>query len=179
MDMTTMMGEKIVLRPYQESDAEPLYQATANFVLRRLTGTQRTFTLAQIQQYLAELAKSDTRRGFIIALPETLAPVGEVVLMNIDSVNRNASIRISLFSEADFSKGYGSEAMRLMVNYGFAELNLHRIELDVFAFNTRAIRVYENIGFKREGLLRDTLFYDGEFHDTVLMSILEDDWLGL
>jgi RimJ/RimL family protein N-acetyltransferase len=69
--------------------------------------------------------------------------------------------------------------MRLMVNYGFKELNLHRIELDVFAFNTRAIRVYENIGFKREGLLRDTLFYDGEFHDTVLMSILEDDWLGL
>jgi RimJ/RimL family protein N-acetyltransferase len=137
------------------------------------------FTLAQIQQYLTELAKSDTRRGFIIALPETLAPVGEVVLMNIDNVNRNASIRISLFSEADFSKGYGSEAMRLMVNYGFKELNLHRIELDVFAFNTRAIRVYEHIGFQREGLLRDTLFYDGEFHDTVLMSILESDWQDL
>ena len=65
--------------------------------------------------------------------------------------------------------------MRLMVDYGFKALNLHRIGLDVFSYNERAVHVYEKMGFKREGLQRDSLFYDGEFHDTILMAILEDE----
>lgn len=74
------------------------------------------------------------------------------------------------------NKGYGTEAMRLAVDYGFTHLNLHRIGLDVLDFNPRAIHVYEKIGFKQEGVLRDTLFYEGTFHSAILMGILEDEW---
>jgi RimJ/RimL family protein N-acetyltransferase len=75
-----------------------------------------------------------------------------------------------------FGKGYGSEAMRLMLDYGFGILNLHRIELDVFAFNERAIRAYEKLGFQKEGIKRDCLFYEYEYHDAIIMSILADEF---
>jgi len=173
-----LAGNKIVLRPFQAEDAELVYQATLDPVLRRLTGTQNTFTLEQVQAYVARYANNpEDRVGFIIAERETLKAVGEIVLLNIDPDNRSANIRIGLFRVADLDQGYGSEAMRLMVDYGFRTLKLHRIGLDVLDFNTRAVHVYEKIGFKQEGMLRDTLFYEGAYHSEILMGILESEWL--
>jgi RimJ/RimL family protein N-acetyltransferase len=176
--MIVITGKKIVLREYQAEDAEALLMGAHDPVIRRLTGTHATFTLEQTQRYIANYAEAEDRAGFVIAKPETLEPLGEVVILEIDKENRNAHIRITLFTVDDLNKGYGGEAMRLMVDYGFRALNLHRIGLDVFSFNERAVHVYEKIGFKREGVERDSLFYDGEFHDTILMGILEDEWPG-
>lgn len=67
-------------------------------------------------------------------------------------------------------------AMRLAVDYGFKQGNLHRIELGVYDFNPRAMRVYEKIGFKLEGILRDSLLWQGEYHNQHIMSILENEW---
>ncbi len=103
---------------------------------------------------------------------------GEIVLMDIDADNRSASLRIALFRDEDFGKGYGTEALRLVLDHGFKTLNLHRIGLDVFAFNPRAIHVYEKLGFKHEGVQRNALFYDGAFHDSILLGILEHEWQG-
>ncbi|MBZ0283650.1 MAG: GNAT family N-acetyltransferase [Anaerolineae bacterium] len=173
---TLIPGDKIVLRPYRMEDAAVILQGASHPTLRRLTGTQATFTLEQTEKYVARQADADDRAGFIIAEPETLAALGEVVILDIDPDNRCAHIRITLFDEIHLGKGYGTEAMRLAVDYGFRVLKLHRIGLDVFDFNPRAIRVYEKIGFKQEGIQRDTLFYDGEYYSSILMSILEDDW---
>ncbi len=70
------------------------------------------------------------------------------------------------------AKAYGTEAARLAVDYGLHTLNLHRIELEVYDFNPRARHVYEKIGFVVEGVRRDALLWDGEYHDAILMSIL-------
>ncbi|WP_371413714.1 GNAT family N-acetyltransferase [Virgibacillus sp. Bac330] len=64
-----------------------------------------------------------------------------------------------------------------IINYGFEQLNLHRIELEVFDFNTRARKSYEKLGFKQEGIRREVLFYDGEYHHAIMMSILKDEYL--
>jgi RimJ/RimL family protein N-acetyltransferase len=176
--MTIIYGQKIVLRPYRKTDAPTILTATQDPTVRYFTGTQATFTLEQIERYIDNFEGSDDRVGFIIALPETLEAVGEVVILEIDQRNRSAHIRIALFRVEDLNKGYGSEAMRLMVDYGFRTLNLHRLGLDVFTFNARAIHVYEKIGFKQEGLQRDTLFDGERFHSTVVMGILEDEWNG-
>lgn len=69
--------------------------------------------------------------------------------------------------------------MKLMLDYGFGVLNLHRIELNVFDYNARAMHVYEKLGFKREGVQREALFYDHKYHDSILMSILEDGFRAL
>jgi RimJ/RimL family protein N-acetyltransferase len=173
--MTTLTGKRVILRPIREDDAEALLAGTSNLTTRRLTGTQAEFTLEQIQHYIRNRANQDDRATFIITLPDDDTPRGEIVLMDIDD-NRSASLRIGLFRDEDFGKGYGTEALRLVLDYGFGTLNLHRIGLDVFDFNPRAIHVYEKLGFKREGVQRDALFYDGEFHDSIVMGILEDEW---
>ena len=63
-----------------------------------------------------------------------------------------------------------------MVDRVFSDLPVHRIQLEVYAFNPRAQHVYESVGFRREGILRDSLRWDDEFHDTIVMSILRPDW---
>ena len=70
----------------------------------------------------------------------------------------------------------GTEAMSVLLDYGFNILNLHRVDLEVFAFNKRARKSYEKLGFKQEGIMRDKLFYDGEFHDAILMGVLKKEF---
>ncbi len=173
-------GKKITLRPFRLEDADPLWDSLESDLTNKLTGTHATFTRDMIDNYITKQVKADDddRASFIIAVGNDLRAVGEVVINDIDHDNHSANIRISLFYEQDFNKGYGTEAMRLMVDYGFKTLNLHRIELGVYAFNPRAIRVYEKIGFKQEGILRDALYWDGEYVDEITMSILAHEWHG-
>jgi RimJ/RimL family protein N-acetyltransferase len=139
----------------------------------------KRLTRDDVERYLQRQIAADdnSRASFMIDLPDDSRPIGEVVINQIDHDNNNANIRIAIFSPQDYGAGYGSEAMRLMVDYGFRVLKLHRIELDVFTFNPRAVHVYEKIGFKREGLLREVMLYDGTYHDAIIMSILDREWI--
>lgn len=179
--ISPIRGEKIILRVFRPEDADPLWDSMGNEEFNKLTGTHATFTREMIDNYVAKqmLGDDDSRASFIIALPDDSSAVGEVVINDVDHDNKSANIRIAFFSEADVSKGYGTDAMRLMVDYGFKHMGLHRIELGVYAFNPRAIRAYEKVGFKREGVLRDALLWDGEYTDSIVMSILEHEWQGI
>jgi RimJ/RimL family protein N-acetyltransferase len=88
----------------------------------------------------------------------------------------NAWVGIGIGDRQDWGKGYGTEAMRLAVDFGFRELNLQRISLDVFEYNPRAIRSYEKAGFSREGCLRQFILRDGRRWDLIYMGILRSDW---
>jgi len=74
-------------------------------------------------------------------------------------------------------KGYGTEAAQLMLNYAFGHLNFHRLAIGVVGFNTKALRFYEKLGFQREGIQRDGYFYDHQYHDFVMMSMLDHAFL--
>ena len=89
--------------------------------------------------------------------------------------DHSCNFRIAL-GPAGRNRGFGTEATRLIVDYVFANLPIHRLSLDVFDFNERAAHVYERAGFVREGVLRDALYWDGEYHDSILMSILRPEW---
>ncbi|MCI0709573.1 MAG: GNAT family N-acetyltransferase [Chloroflexi bacterium] len=93
-----------------------------------------------------------------------------------DARNRAASIGIGIAEPAYREKGYGTEAMRLMLDYGFNELNLNRVELTVSSFNPRAIHVYKKVGFKEEGILRQCDYNDGQYYDVLVMSLLREEW---
>jgi len=73
-------------------------------------------------------------------------------------------------------RGYGSDATRVMVDYGFREMGLHRIQLSVISFNRAGIRAYEKAGFIEEGRHRESVLHDGRWYDDVLMSILDHEW---
>ena len=105
--------------------------------------------------------------------------IGEGGFLRIYHPWRSSDISIILGEKSAWGKGYGSEAMALMLDYGFGHLNLHRISLGVFDFNEAAIRFYEKTGFKREGVQRGGYYYDSAYHDIILMSILEDEYREL
>lgn len=107
---------------------------------------------------------------------ETETPIGITSLINIDYKNRNAECIIDIGHKESWGKGYGREAMKLLLDYAFLEMNLHRVSLRVFSFNQRAIKLYQNIGFQQEGNSRQSLYRDGRWHDLIHMGILHDEY---
>jgi RimJ/RimL family protein N-acetyltransferase len=102
-------------------------------------------------------------------------PIGLVSLTNIDTVHRHADFHILIGPDSVKGKGVGTAATRAMLQHGFGDLNLHRVSLTVLAGNARAIRVYEKVGFKREGLLRDAVYKNGGYQDLIAMALLSHE----
>lgn len=103
-------------------------------------------------------------------------PIGNLGLFDISWRNRSAEFGILIGEKAYWDKGYGSEALQLLLGHAFNMLNLHRVFLRVFANNPRAIRAYEKLGFVLEGRLREAEYRAGEYVDVLLMSILQSEW---
>ncbi|MFW5433479.1 GNAT family N-acetyltransferase [Paenibacillus apiarius] len=169
-------GEGVYLRPIGLEDAESYYYSLFDPEVRRLTGTQKHFSKEQVIRYIEGKTQDSSGMLLLIAICETDEVIGDIELQDIDGINRSAHMRIAIGGLAHQGKGHGSEAIGLLLEYAFGTLQLHRIELNVFAFNGRAIHVYEKAGFKREGVQRDTLYYDHKYHDSIMMSILEDEY---
>jgi methionyl-tRNA formyltransferase/ribosomal protein S18 acetylase RimI-like enzyme len=106
---------------------------------------------------------------FGIRLLETDKPIGLCQLHSINWVHRSAELQIRLGDAVEHGHGYGTEAVRLLLDFAFKDLNLRRVHLHVFSTNTAAIRVYEKVGFVREGVLRKAAYVDGEYLDVVVM----------
>jgi RimJ/RimL family protein N-acetyltransferase len=103
--------------------------------------------------------------------------IGFIAFDGINWTDRDGFVAIGI-GETDFwGKGYGSDAMRLMLRYGFTELNLHRVSLTVYAYNLRGIRSYEKCGFQHEGRIREFVLRDGRRSDMLHMGILRSDWV--
>ncbi|SEO58135.1 GNAT family N-acetyltransferase [Paenibacillus sp. OK076] len=168
--------KRIYLRPFESTDVDTYFPGLFDAEMRRLTGTQNSFTRPQVERYIENAAQDDSRLMLLIALQENDQVIGEIALMDMHTKNRSAHIRIAIDQIEHQGKGYGSEALLLMLDYGFGICNLHRIELEVYAFNQRAIRTYEKLGFQREGVRRDALYYNHQYHDAIQMSMLENEF---
>ena len=103
--------------------------------------------------------------------------IGSLGFTNIDWRNRCSEFGIMIGDKTYWNQGYGTEAVRLLVKYGFNTLNLNRIFLHVFENNPRAIRAYEKAGFIHEGRERQAEFKEGRYIDVLLMSILRDEFI--
>lgn len=113
---------------------------------------------------------------FVICRLDDDAPIGTIGLFHIDGTNGSAGIGISIGERALWSKGYGTDAMFALLDFGFGELRLERMWLEVYDFNARGRRSYEKCGFVLEGTQRQAIFRRGQHHDVQLMAILRDEW---
>ncbi len=124
--------------------------------------------------------RNDTSsRHFAILTRAEGRVIGNCGLHQIDWTNQNAIFGIFIGDKDYWDKGFGTDATRTLLRYAFEEANLHRIELEVFAFNLRAIRVYEKCGFKLEGVRKQALYREGQWHNEHVMAILRDEWQAL
>jgi RimJ/RimL family protein N-acetyltransferase len=169
-------GNRVFLRPYNEEDLDFFYKGLYISDSRQLTGLKRVYSKEFMSEYLSKISKDENRIFQVIVDKSTNELIGDVELNYIDLLNRTSSIRIQISNEKYLSKGYGTEAMKLLIDYGFGVYNLHRIELEVFSYNGRAIKAYEKIGFKHEGIKRESMFYNHEYHDTIIMGLLKSEF---
>jgi RimJ/RimL family protein N-acetyltransferase len=181
----TLTGERVVLRPYVPADLPALQAAMADLDLLRLTGSvhSKADALAPLtpEQEQARLDwfnsrnQTDDRLDLAVVDKASGDCVGEAVLNEWDPGSQSCNFRI-LIGPAGQNRGLGTEATRLIVGYGFEHLGLHRISLEVYAFNPRAHRVYEKAGFRVEGVLRESFRWEDQWIDATVMSILASEW---
>lgn len=179
-DKPTLVGRRVVLRPVAAGDAPAMFADLADAEAVRLTGTHRTFTREQIQQWCATRCDQEDRLDLAIVDRESNLWAGEVVINEWDADNRSCGFRIAL-GPAARNRGLGSEATALVLGHVFDAIDdppVNRVSLEVFAFNRRALTVYERAGFRREGTLRQALRWDGEYHDAIVMSVVRSDREG-
>ncbi|WP_448629039.1 GNAT family N-acetyltransferase [Cellulomonas soli] len=175
MEKPTLQGEMIVLRPIRADDAAAVWDAVSDPEGRRLTGTTHEFSRAEIDAWCASVAALDGRIDLAVTMHGSDEYLGEIVLNDIDEDVRSANLRLAM-RPAYRGRGYGTEAILLVLGLAFDGLGLHRVGLDVLSVNTRALSMYENLGFRVEGRLRDA-YRDGErWCDAILMGLLEDEF---
>lgn len=122
--------------------------------------------------------RTDPRQlNLAIVLNNNRKHIGSVSLMNINQRDQNAELGIVIGDKTHWGQGYGQEAITLLLDYSFSQLNLHRIYLRVDAGHQAGIRCYTNCGFKEEGRMRQSTYHHGQFEDQLLMSVLRPDYL--
>nr|WP_281386554.1 GNAT family protein [Jiangella mangrovi] len=161
--------------PLGPQHAAAVYESLFDAESMRLTGTHRTFTRAEIDAYCASRAEQDDRLDWAIEDVGTGEYAGGISVNDVDADNEAGGFRIDLV-ESYRGRGIGPEAIELMLAHLFEEVGLHRVDLEVYAFNPRAQRSYEKAGFVVEGRLRESLLWDGERVDTIVMGLLRTDW---
>lgn len=172
------VGERVRLRATLDADRPALAAALMDPAIR-ITQSRTAAPMSETaaREMIAEWsANKGVDVGFSIeTLGESPELVGHTGLFGIDAKDRSGTVGIMLL-RAHLGRGYGTDALRLLVGYGFRELGLHRIDLDVYGYNVRAIASYRKVGFVEEGRQREAIRHDGQWHDNVLMAILEHEW---
>lgn len=183
----TLTGERVVLRPFAlGQDASALREMLTDPEAMKLTGdTHRTGEMrawddvaeARFLDWYGSRNDQDDRLDLAVVDSASGQCVGEVVFNDWNEANRSCNFRV-LIGPRGRDRGLGTEAIRLFLGYGFEQLGLHRISLDVLNVNPRAMRVYQKLGFVTEGVLRAEHRFDDEWIDVTIMSMLAAEWNG-
>jgi RimJ/RimL family protein N-acetyltransferase len=163
-----------------EKDAETMARWSRNSEFLRLMDSEPVMprSVQQEKENIAGWMEHERPNSFGFAI-RALADdrlIGFVGLGGINWMNGDCFVGIGIGEPEDWGKGYGTDAMRLILRYAFTELNLHRVSLGVYAYNSRGIRSYEKAGFVVEGRARQVVQREGRRWDEVSMGILRQEW---
>ncbi|PNZ24947.1 Spermidine N1-acetyltransferase [Staphylococcus petrasii] len=164
---------QINLRALKKSDSNLILNWMKNDKLRYLIGTVYPITELEHENWFQNRMLEKDNRMFVIEL-ENETSIGIIGFKNLDWVNRNAELFIYIGEEAYWGKGYGTQALELMTKFAFNSLNLHMLYLEVFSYNKNATKTYERLGFKQDGVLRQSKFQDGKYYDKIIMSKINE-----
>ena len=139
----------------------------------------RPLGAAEEKEWLEKAHERKEDHSFEIALREGERPIGICSLRLKEQPSRTGDVGITIGERKCQGNGYGREAIRLLLDYGFATLGLHRIELCVYENNPRAIRCYERCGFRKEGVRREARWWAGRWWNIFDYAILEHEWQTL
>ena len=177
-DRPLLRGERVWLRPMEERDLAAYVAGVNDTEVGGKAGYRVPISLAEATAWLQRHAEP-VRSGntFLFAVCELGDDrfIGTIWFKEVNQLDANAELAIYMDRD-HIGSGWGTDAQRTLVAFGFGTLGLERIWLTVNADNARAIRSYEKVGFRREGVMRRAFRVRGQLTDSLLMSILRDEW---
>ncbi len=174
----TLVGEKIILRPFQPEDFDYMEECLMDPEVTKFTGSDSDFDRDFVLEWYNTRNIQEDRLDLAIIDKKQQIPVGEAVVNEYDVMKHSMNFRI-LIGPRGRDQGFGTEATKLMIDYIFKNTDLKQITLGVYAFNPRAQRVYEKIGFVLESIDKDDLEYEGELIDAYNMVLTRERWNSL
>ncbi len=170
-----LRGEKVVLRAVEREDLKRLQELRQNVDLVVLAdGEWSPRPLAASEKQFEKHLEDEERSRFVIEVDGTV--IGGIGLHFRSRRDGTAALGIAIFDPAYVGKGYGRDAIRVLLDWAFRIQNYRRIWLETHASNERAVRAYRACGFVEEGRLRQHYYYDGAYNDAVVMGILRSEW---
>ncbi|UZJ78630.1 GNAT family N-acetyltransferase [Fictibacillus sp. KU28468] len=180
-----MTGQKVELRPVSLDDFKRTYnwrndEETARFEAGtgffRLSNVPMEKIEADYEQSIIKLDKRETGEFSIYTLEEAPEHIGSIGYRELNMIARRCTVGIGVGHKEYWGRGYGTDAMKIMIGFLFKTMNLERIQLDTWSGNMRAIRSYEKCGFQVEGRLRNHSYINGKYYDTIVMGLLREDF---
>lgn len=171
-----LVGKDVYLSPRSPEDAEQYTKWINDPAVS--DGLGNTSHLISVEEEREYLARRDTGLQFAIVRREDDDLLGSCGIDSIQPVHQCASVGVFIGEEENRGRGYGGQALSLLLDYCFDTLNLHSVSLSVFSFNERAIACYRRLGFREAGRQRENYFIRGQFYDRIMMDILRDEWVS-
>lgn len=174
-----LKGKRVILRPIRRSDKELFLRWFNDLEVIRNLIRYLPLTEGYEEKWIEDVMK-EQRPIFVIEailVNGKRKPIGNCGLYQIEEKDRVAALGISIGEKKFWSKGYGTEAANLLIDYGFKFLNLHKIESDAWAFNERSIKMHKKLGFVVEGQRRQRKYIEGKYQDSMVFGLLKDEWL--
>ena len=170
-----MIKKNITIRPITVKDTDNIIKWRNKSSVNQYFIYRKPFTKESHLNWFHNKVQTGEVAQFMILVDDE--PIGSIYLRDIDHKNKKCEYGIFIGEESNCGKGFGKMASKLVIDYAFNELKLNKIFLRVFSTNIRAIKCYEKIGFKHEGLFREDVIIDGKPYDIIYMAILRKDWL--
>jgi RimJ/RimL family protein N-acetyltransferase len=177
--MSIIYGKRIRLRAVEREDVQKFHEWVNDPEVTRNLGLYLPMSMQDETSWFEGLGKRDPNEkplAIEVRKGKGWKLIGNCGAVGIDTINRSAELGIMIGAKDEWNKGYGAEAMILLLLHGFETLNLHRIFLRVYAENVRAVRSYEKAGFVLEGRMREAVYKHGKYDDALIMSVLRSEW---
>jgi RimJ/RimL family protein N-acetyltransferase len=173
-----LKGNKVVLRPVKRTDIPNFLVWFNDMEVTQYMGRNLPLTEMEEEKWVEEIADDKTRLNLVIEaiVDVSTKPIGSIGFQLIEPRDRQATFGIGIGEKDFWNNGYGTEAARLFITYGFEQLNLNRVNSNVFDFNVRSQKMHVKIGFKQEGLRRQAKYINGAYHDVIEYGLLREDW---
>ena len=170
------MGKKVVLRPIKMEDAPRFVRWLRDKEVNKFTTRKKVF-LKEEQEWIKNLPKKKNMKRFSVDTLKEKIHIGSIGL-ELEKKDKLAYIDILIGDKNYWGKGYGTEAIKILVDHAFKELGVHKLNLGggTYSYNTRAIRAYKKSGFKIEGINSESVLYKGKFYNLIQMGILRKEW---
>lgn len=176
--LTMYEGVLVRLRAYAKEEMDYVKDLINRSEIKKYLspGIPFPYTLEDELKFYESISANNDTYTFAMETKDAKELIGGCGINAIDWKNSTATVGIFIGKDRFLSKGYGTDAMKVLVNFIFDEMNINKIKLEVYSFNLRAIKCYEKLGFKEEGCLRKELFREGKYHDVLHYGMFRDEF---